>query len=70
MLANAVAHMYGAGFGGTMRSSSADTLLRLLGLPPKHVSQYLQYLDTVLPDLTQLVTPRVQPSPRPVQYST
>ena len=55
MLANALANMYGAGLGGTVRSSNVDALLRTLGLPPKHVDQYAKYLDTELPHLTHLV---------------
>jgi putative nucleotidyltransferase with HDIG domain len=55
MLANALANMYGAGLGGTVRSSSVDALLRTLGLPPTHVDQYAKYFDTELPHLTALV---------------
>lgn len=56
-LANALANMTGAGLGGTGRPSNVDALLRTLGLPPKHVDQYAKYLDTELPNLTQLVAP-------------
>ena len=55
MLANALANMCGAGLGGAARSSNLDTLLRTLGLPPTHVDQYARYLDTELPNLTDLV---------------
>ena len=56
MLANALADMYGVGLGGMVRTANTDALLRILGLPPKHLDQYVQYLDTELPSLTQLVT--------------
>lgn len=69
MLANALTHMRSVGCGGMMRSSSVDALLRILGLPPKDVTQYTQYLDTVLPNLTELVTHGVHPSLPSVQYS-
>lgn len=68
MLANALAHTYGVGFGGMTRSANVDAWLRILGLPPKHVDQFTQYLDTVLPDLTELVMHGVHPSLPPVQY--
>jgi putative nucleotidyltransferase with HDIG domain len=68
MLANALAHMRSVGCGGMMRSSSMDALLRILGLPPKDVQQYTEYLDTVLPNLTELVTHGVHPSLPSVQY--
>jgi putative nucleotidyltransferase with HDIG domain len=68
MLANALAHMHGVGFGGMTRSSNIDALLRILGLPPKQVDPYIQYLDTVLPNLSHLVTHGVHPSPLAVQY--
>jgi len=56
MLANALANMCGAGLGGTVRSSSVDTLLRTLGLSSGQVDQYTQYLATELPHLNDIVT--------------
>ena len=55
MLANALVHMYGVGFGGMVRSSSVEALLRALGLSSTHVDQYAKYLDTELPHLTELI---------------
>ncbi|MBM3225949.1 MAG: HDOD domain-containing protein [Candidatus Tectomicrobia bacterium] len=54
MLANALVHKYGVGFGGTTRSSNISGLLRLLGLPPRHAEVYLRYLDEALPHLLEL----------------
>jgi hypothetical protein len=48
--------MCGAGLGGTVRSSSVDTLLRTLGLSSGQVDQYTQYLATELPHLNDIVT--------------
>jgi hypothetical protein len=56
MLANTLANMYGAGLGGAVRSSSVDSLLRTLGLPPGQVDQYTKYLATELPHLNDIVT--------------
>ena len=56
MLANTLANMCGAGLGGAVRSSSVDSLLRTLGLPPGQVEQYAKYLATELPHLNDLVT--------------
>ena len=55
MLANTLANMCGAGLGGAVRSSSVESLLRTLGLPPGQIDQYAKYLDTELPHLTHLV---------------
>jgi putative nucleotidyltransferase with HDIG domain len=56
MLANALANMYGAGLGGTIRSSSVDSLLRTLGLSSGQVDQYAKYLASELPRLRTVVT--------------
>ena len=56
MLANTLANMYGAGLGGTVRSSSLDSLLHTLGLPARQVEQYTKYLATELPHLNDIVT--------------
>jgi len=54
MLANTLANMYGAGLGGAVRSSSVDSLLRTLGLPPGQVDQYTKYLASELPHLNDI----------------
>ena len=56
MLANTLANMYGAGLGGAVRSSSVDSLLHTLGLPPGQVDQYAKYLASELPHLNDIVT--------------
>jgi putative nucleotidyltransferase with HDIG domain len=56
MLANALANMCGAGLGGTVRSSSVDSLLRTLGLSFGQVDQYTKYLATELSHLNDIVT--------------
>ena len=56
MLANALANMGGAGLGGTVRSSSVDSLLRTLGLSSGQVDQYTKYLATELSHLNDIVT--------------
>jgi putative nucleotidyltransferase with HDIG domain len=56
MLANTLANMGGAGFGGAVRSSSMDNLLRTLGLSAAQVNQYAKYLASELPHLNDLVT--------------
>lgn len=70
MLANALAHTCGVGCGSIARSASIDAWLRILGLPPRHIDQLTHYLDTVLPDLTELVTHGVHSSVPPVPYGT